>query len=118
MLVTDTHENTAPAAEQNEQCSGTTPDTQEKAKAKTIEKAKAAFERIKLIAFMVDFMKDPEEAIFSWNITGTGERVGQNVQADIYQKWSKNHYFYLLEQTAKITGSNIDDLIQPDKRTH
>ena len=118
MLVTDKQENTAPAADQNEQGSGTTPDTQEKAKAKTIEKAKAAFERIKLIAFMVDFMKDPEEAIFSWNITGTGERVGQNVQADIYQKWSKNHYFYLLEQTAKITGSNIDDLIQPDKRTH
>lgn len=29
MLVTDTHENTAPAADQNEQGSGTTPDTQE-----------------------------------------------------------------------------------------
>ena len=35
MLVTDTHENTAPAADQNEQGSGTTPDTQEVLKDKS-----------------------------------------------------------------------------------
>lgn len=84
-----------------------TPETQE------VKKAQEVIAKIRFVAFSIDFMKDPEEAILFSKIT----KKGEDVTGLVYEKWSENHFERIIGDVARMTGADPEQLRDPKKRT-
>lgn len=62
--------------------------------------------RCALLNFSMDTMRDPEEALLSWNVPdGT------------YERWAERKFHFLVSKVAQITGANPAQIADKDKRT-
>ena len=84
-----------------------TPETQE------VKKAQEVIDKIRFVAFSIDFMKDPEEAILFSKIT----KKGKDVTGLVYEKWSEKHLERIIGDVARMTGADPEQLRDPKKRT-
>ena len=80
-----------------------TPETQE------VKKAQEVIDKIRFVAFSIDFMKDPEEAILFSKIT----KKGKDVTGLVYEKWSEKHLERIIGDVARMTGADPEQLRDP-----
>lgn len=88
-----------------------TTDTQE------VIKAQEVIDKIKFVAFTIDFMKDPEDAIMFRTFRGKGEHEGKDITGLVYEKWSEKHFERIIDDVARLTGADPEQLRDPEKRT-
>lgn len=88
-----------------------TPDTQE------VIKAQEVIDKIKFVAFTIDFMKDPEDAILFRTFKGKGKHEGKDITGLVYEKWSEKHFERIIDDVARLTGADPEQLRDPEKRT-
>lgn len=88
-----------------------TPDTQE------VIKAQEVIDKIKFVAFTIDFMKDPEDAILFRTFNGKGKHEGKDITGLVYEKWSEKHFERIIDDVARMTGADPEQLRDPEKRT-
>lgn len=62
--------------------------------------------KMSLVAFNMDMMKDPEDALCSWDVSP--ERLDQ---------WERNHFKRLVETVAQETGADPAQIADKDRRT-
>lgn len=80
-----------------------------------LKKAQEIIEKIKLVAFSIDFMKDPEGAILFRTIKSKHDN--QDVAGLVYKKWSEKHFERIIDDVARLTGADKDQLRDPERRT-
>ncbi len=78
-----------------------------------VKKAQDVIDKIRFVAFTIDFMKDPEDAIVFRKIT----KKGKDVTGLVYEKWSENHFERIIGDVARMTGADPEQLRDPKKRT-
>jgi len=72
----------------------------------TMKSESNALRKIALVAFSVDFMKAPEDALINWDMSG--ERL---------EKYIKNNFERLVKRAAKATGGDPAQIADKDRRT-
>ena len=75
--------------------------TADKGGADTIKK------NIPVVAFTMDFLRNPEDAFFKWNQTENGR----------YEKWAGRHFAQLVQIASKVTGADPEQIADKDRRT-
>ena len=88
-----------------------TKDTQE------VIKAQEVIDKIKFVAFTIDFMKDPEDAIMFRTFRGKGKHEGKDITGLVYEKWSEKHFERIIDDVSRLTGADPEQLRDPEKRT-
>ena len=84
---------------------------------KEVIKGQEVIDKIKFVAFTIDFMKDPEDAIMFRTFRGKGEHEGKDITGLVYEKWSEKHFERIIDDVSRLTGADPEQLRDPEKRT-
>lgn len=81
-------------------------------------KAQEVIDKIKLVSFAIDFMKDPEDAILSRSIKIIeGENEVQDMTGQVYERWSNVRFESLVKVVSELTGADPEQIRDPATRT-
>ena len=98
-----------------------TPEAKKAHDAQEEQKAQRIIDKIKLIAFTIDFLKDPEAAILSRKlISRGGERDGQDITQDVYKQTMHISFDSLVKTLVASTGEAPEkiweQIFEPEKQ--
>ena len=93
-------------------------DISKEQEAQEVLKAQDILDKIKLVSFYVDFLKDPEEAILSRKlISKSSETMGQDITEDLYKSIYAFKFDNMIKEVVKLTGADYEQIRNPETRT-
>lgn len=63
--------------------------------------------KIPAVAFTMDLLKSPEDALIEWG----------GMQSGLYEKWFRNHFEQMVSIVAELTGADPEQIADKEKRT-